>query len=295
MRRGIDDGDDREGIAMRRRWKTATIIAILILAMAGVIILLYQQIGDHEKKIKPPSAQIATTTTEEKETSLTKPTGKTESADEELTFEEFNRLLDSIFQESQKEKGDKSPGEVGGTTAAQEPQNGEIGGQGKAEEKSARNENSTEETTSQIEDMTMNLLEYSIKYNDLRGGMLEASREKRYEEFYRLGDEMVETVREALSVARDLQKLAPDDVTVMVLKVDPDKLPPYVKDIPMINVFILVKESLGDKIPSLRAHLPIRIMTFAGIPEDENMSFSEMMKIGNRRFNLYNSPVPAGR
>ena len=132
-----------------------------------------------------------------------------------------------------------------------------------------------------VVEAVIELRDLSAEFERIVEGMREAVEEGRTDEFYGLGDEMVETVREAWRLASELQKLFPEDVLIITRRISPPPL--HLEDVPLIDLFILVRESLGERIPALKVYLPIKIMTVGGIPEDEGMSFSDLGRISRMR------------
>ena len=265
---------------MMMGWKRA-VIGLFVLMLIGGGTVLIHQMGESEKEgAKQPDVNKA----EERNGQplvLTKPV---HSYEDDLTFEEFNRLLDELFKSESEDKGE--PTLLNSTTSqTQIDQSPDLAYE--RTENEGRDEN-TDLITPEVRERVLKLIPeiYDLKQKfemlvDQINQMARTTSKEEYpnkrEEFNRGYEEETTISRELISLGRELKRLIPSGVRLYKrswLEVIPNM---YV-----VSYTIYVKPEVGDITPEISGYLPLVVVT-APVPEDESLTIADLIRKGKER------------
>jgi hypothetical protein len=240
------------------------VMASLVIIAGGVVLWRYS--GGRKNGIKTLSAQMP-----ESEKAVVAPSDRKvpEKEKDELTFEEFNRLLDEVLEEREGESGEvegSSSSAVGEAQVKDEDQ--EI-----VEEMGQDEEGSLpEEIRRQIVRLVSDIYGYAQQLKpvlDRARDMLLPNEEKA-----RDMDELSSIGEKVLQSALELKRLYPDGVKIIKVRFFQEPFGIY-----MIAYEITVSSKLGEIVPEVSQYLPIET-GHAGVEDEngENITFSDMLR-----------------
>ncbi|MCD6505132.1 sigma-70 family RNA polymerase sigma factor [Candidatus Poribacteria bacterium] len=266
-------------------WKKVMIslVIVLIVAGGGGIVIWRHMGGEKIEGVGAGAKAKGGLVGENASTGSVQP--RREDKGDELTFDEFNRLLDELFSIEDDEGTETTE-----VTFLLTPNSPKVRARPQEEKIAIGQRDETvslsEEVKKQIADIILTLSDHKQRLEslldqcdqlieDVESGRISDPEFSR--EFEDRMNKRIEVSRKIASYAIELKKLISDGVKIIKYRSFDELYGLY-----MVGYTITIDSKVGEIIPEIKEYLPLQLAT-GSIPEDENLTFSDAYRISLQR------------